>query len=126
MGVWEFWESKIDDDKEVRAENPRTRDAEKIASQVEENLTVGKLTVRTPMLQKIARFEEDSDSLMFGRRSSFYQDDLGRMKPGDVEEVKEQEQEESHYSKFRKDQGRDARYCGEERCISDQICATAP
>ena len=88
MGVWEFWESKIDYDKKVRAENPRTRDAEKIASQVEENLTVGKLTVGTPMLQKIARFEEDSDSLMFGRRGSFYQDDLGRMKTGDVEEEK--------------------------------------
>ena len=51
-------------------------------------MTVGKLTVGTPMLQKITRFEEDSDSLMFGRRSSFYQDDLGRMKPGDVEEEK--------------------------------------
>jgi hypothetical protein len=73
MGVWEFWESKIDDDKEVRAENPRKRDAEKIASQVEENLTVGKLTVGTPM---------------FGRRGSFYQDDLGRMKPRDIEEEK--------------------------------------
>ena len=55
---------------------------------MKENLTVGKLTVGTPMLQKITRFEEDSDSLMFGRRSSFYQDDLGRMKPGDVEEEK--------------------------------------
>jgi hypothetical protein len=88
MGVWEFWGSKIDDDKENRAENPRTRDAEKIASQVEENLTVGKLTVGTPMLQKIARFEEDSDSLMFGRRGSFYQDDLRRKTPGDVEEEK--------------------------------------
>ena len=48
----------------------------------------GKLIVGTPMLQKIARFEVDSDSLMFVRRSSFYQDDLGRMKPGDVEEEK--------------------------------------